>query len=287
MWNLWGRAPYSRVQCKNMALRRIKLLADRSQPEVEAIASSVKVGLADVVEFLPQESNEATMAVAIGGDGTLIKHGRALSQLNIPLVGVNSGRLGFLARFDAESLIEHRHAIFTQSPAILEAMLLDITVDDNPPSIAMNEAMIAAGAPFRLLELGLTINGIPAPTLRGDGVIVATPTGSTAHNASVGGPIVDPSTNAFILTPIAAHSLAVRPIVLDGKANISIEILQANEGTSLVIDGQVHCTMKQGMKMHVQQSAHSLPIVLNPSRSYWNTLVDKLHWAAHPELQEK
>ncbi len=270
-----------------MALRRIILLADKSQAEINTIAASLETGLADVVEFLPEGSKDAALAIAIGGDGTLIKHGRALSQLQIPLVGVNSGRLGFLARFDVESLIEHRHAIFTQSPEILEAMLLDITVDDNPPTIAMNEAMVAAGAPFRLLELELTIDGVPAPTLRGDGVIVATPTGSTAHNASVGGPIVDPSTNTFILTPIAAHSLAVRPIVLDGKANITIEIQQANEGTSLVIDGQVHCIMKQGMKMHVQQSKHSLSIVLNPSRSYWNTLVDKLHWAAHPELQEK
>ncbi len=263
------------------------LLADRSQPEVDAIAATLEVELADVVEFLPEEIDEASLAIAIGGDGTLIKHGRVLSQQKIPLVGVNSGRLGFLARFDVDSLIEHRHAIFSKSPKILEAMLLDITVDESPPTIAMNEAMIAAGAPFRLLELGLTIDGIPAPTLRGDGVIVATPTGSTAHNASAGGPIVDPSTNAFILTPIAAHSLAVRPIVLDGKANITIEVLQANEGTSLVIDGQVHCTMKQGMNMHVQQSKHSLSIVLNPARSYWNTLVDKLHWAAHPELKEK
>ncbi len=270
-----------------MALRRIKLLADRTQQEVDEIAATLEHGLSDVVEFLPEESNEVTLAIAIGGDGTLIKHGRDLAQQNIPLVGVNSGRLGFLARFDAESLIEHRRSIFMQSPAILESMLLDITVDDNPPTIAMNEAMIAAGAPFRLLELGLTIDGVPAPTLRGDGVIVATPTGSTAHNASVGGPIVDPSTNAFILTPIAAHSLAVRPVVLDGRAIITIEVLQANEGTSLVIDGQMHCTMEHGMKMQVQQSTHSLSIVLNPSRSYWNTLVDKLHWAAHPELQEK
>ena len=262
------------------------MLADRSIQHIDVIASKLECGLADVVEFLPVGSDGITLAIAIGGDGTLIQHGRTLAQQNIPLVGVNSGRLGFLARFDVDSLMEYREAIFTQSPKILQAMLLDITVDDHPPTIAMNEAMIAAGAPFRLVELGVTIDGIPAPTLRGDGVIVATPTGSTAHNASAGGPIVDPSTNAFILTPIAAHSLAVRPIVLDGSANISFEIVQANEGTALVIDGQVHCTMKQGMKMHVQQSKHSLSIVLHPSRSYWNTLVDKLHWAAHPELQE-
>ncbi|MBC8201227.1 MAG: NAD(+)/NADH kinase [Planctomycetes bacterium] len=270
-----------------MAHRRILLLADRTQPAIDNIANALEDGLADVVTFLESENDGAEMAVAIGGDGTLIKHGRALAQQKIPLVGVNSGRLGFLARFDSDSLIEYRQAVFTKPARILDSMLLEITVDDDQPTIAMNEAMIAAGAPFRLLELGLTIDGVPAPTLRGDGVIIATPTGSTAHNVSAGGPIVDPSTNTFILTPIAAHSLAVRPIVLDGKANISLEVLQANEGTSLVIDGQVHCTMKVGMKMRVQQSEHTLSIVQNPACSYWKTLVDKLHWAAHPELQEK
>ena len=270
-----------------MAQSRITLLADRSLHNIDVIACALESGLSDVAEFIPQECKDATIAIAIGGDGTLIKHGRMLSIQGIPLVGVNSGQLGFLARFDVDSLIEHRHTVFTESPPMLEAMLLDIAVDGASSMIAMNEAMIASGPPFRILELGLSIDGVPAPTLRGDGVIVATPIGSTAHSASVGGPIVDPSSNTFILTPIAAHSLAVRPIVLDGKAKITVEILQANEGTALVIDGKVHCTMKQGMRMHVQQSVHSLSIVLNPTCSYWNTLVDKLHWAAHPELQEK
>lgn len=270
-----------------MALKRIHLLADRTQKDVHAIACALENGLKDVIEIIPEDAEDAELAIAIGGDGTLIKHGRLLAKKGIPIVGVNSGRLGFLARFNVNSLIKHRDAIFCNSAKILEAMLLDVTVDDGAPTIAMNEAMIAAGPPFRILELGLSIDENPAPTLRGDGVIVATPTGSTAHNASVGGPIVDPTTNAFILTPIAAHSLAVRPIVLDGKANVVIEILQANEGTTLVIDGQVHCTMQKGMKMRVQQSKHALSIVLNPACSYWNALVDKLHWAAPPELQEK
>ncbi len=263
------------------------MLADRSISSIDSIANSLEAGLSDVVDFVTTQSDNPTIAIAIGGDGTLIKHGRMLAKKSIPLVGVNSGRLGFLAKFDVESLIENRRSVFVESPSILNAMLLDITVNDELPTIAVNEMMIAAGAPFQMLELGLSIDGVPAPTLRGDGVILATPTGSTAHNASAGGPIVDPSTNAFILTPIAAHSLAVRSIVLDEKANITIDILQANRGTSLVIDGQVHCAMKQGMKLKVHQSSHALSIVLNPTCSYWSTLVDKLHWAAHPELQEK
>lgn len=268
-----------------MAPCPVILLADRSRPNVEKIASQLEEGLSDVALFLPNEGEplvDATLAIAIGGDGTLINHGRIVSAYDIPLIGVNSGNLGFLAKFDVESLIEHRQTIFAPDTPSMEVMLLEVSVDGNPPAIAMNEAMIAAGSPFRILELGLSINGIPAPTLRGDGIIVSTPIGSTAHNASVGGPIVDPSAKAFVLTPLAAHSLAVRPIVLDAHNTVTVEILQANEGTSLVIDGNVHCSLQEGMKIQVKRSSQSLSIVLNPSTTYWNTLVDKLHWAAPP-----
>lgn len=268
-----------------MALAKVILHADRSRPNVENIISQLEDGLSDVVQFLPEEEDQlenATLAIAIGGDGTLIHHGRIVSAYDIPLIGVNSGHLGFLAKFDAESLIEHRHSIFVPSPAIMKVMLLEVSVDGNPPAIAMNEAMIAAGQPFRILELGLAINDIPAPTIRGDGIILSTPIGSTAHNASVGGPIVDPSAKAFVLTPLAAHSLAVRPIVLDAHNRVTVELLQANAGTTLVIDGNVHCALKEGMRLHIKQATQTLSIVLNPSNTYWNTLVDKLHWAAPP-----
>ena len=270
-----------------MTLCPVILLADRTLSHVDAIASQLEAGLSDCVEFMSEPEHslaDATLAIAIGGDGTLINHGRTLSRRGVPLVGVNSGRLGFLAKFDVDSIIAHRKSIFDTATATptMDVILLEVTIDSQPPAIAMNEAMIAAGSPFRILEMGVSINGITAPTLRGDGMIISTPIGSTAHSASVGGPIVDPSSKAYVLTPIAAYSLAVRPIVLDAHNSVTVELLQANEGTSLVIDGTVHCTLRKGMKMHVRQAEHSLSIVLNPSITYWNTLVDKLHWAAPP-----
>lgn len=264
-----------------MAKCPVILLADKSQVEIEAIATQLQSGLQDVVTFV-EELHDAKLAIAIGGDGTLIKHGRMLAKKGVPLIGVNSGRLGFIAKFDAESLVSQRKAVFTESPDIVSSQLLEVHVDENEPIIAMNEALIAAGSPFRILELGLSIDSIPAPTLRGDGILMATPLGSTAHNASVGGPIVDPSAHAFVLTPLAAHSLAFRPIVLDANADVTVKVLQANEGTSLVIDGEVHCTLKEGMNVHMCKSKYTLSIVLNPTSTYWNALVDKLHWAAPP-----
>ncbi len=257
------------------------LLADRSQSHIDEIALKLERGLSEYVKWV-SDLSIASMAVAIGGDGTLIRHGRQCAQANVPLVGVNSGRLGFLAKFNAETLIEHRDVVFTPSPNMIQSLLIEVQVNDELPQIAMNEIVITAGHPFRILELGVSINGSPAPHIRADGIILSTPLGSTAHNASAGGPIVDPEANSMVLTPIAAHSLAVRPIVLHGNADVDIEIVEANEGTSLIIDGAVQCPLQTGTRVRVHRSSQALSIVLNPTYTYWNALVDKLHWAALP-----
>ncbi|MBC8523323.1 NAD(+)/NADH kinase [PVC group bacterium] len=271
-----------------MADKRVILLADRTESSINAIAKTLEDNLSDVVEFVGEDLHQTCdAAIAIGGDGTLIHYGPLLAKQGIPLIGVNSGRLGFLATFNAETLIEQRSEIFSDRNQSISVMLLEISVNDEKPTIAMNEAMIAAGQPFRILELDLSINEIEAPILRGDGIIVSTPVGSTAHNVSVGGPIVDPSSEVIVLTPVAAHSLAVRPIVLASDASVKVTVRKANEGTALVIDGKVKCSLHEDTQIIAKRSDDSLSIVLNPSNTYWNTLVDKLHWAAPLELVEK
>ena len=269
-----------------MAKKRIILLADRTNETIASIADSLETQLTDVVEYVGDDLHTpCDGAIAIGGDGTLIHYGPLLAKENIPLIGVNSGRLGFLATFDVDSLIQHRNEVFSDTAKSISVILLEISVDGEEPMVAMNEAMIAAGHPFRILEFDLSINGIDAPTFRGDGMIVSTPIGSTAHNVSAGGPIVDPTSRVIVFTPVAAHSLAVRPVVLADDASIKVTLCKANEGTSLIIDGQVKCHIKEGTKITTKRASDTLSIVLNPSNTYWNTLVDKLHWAP-PELIE-
>ncbi|HJN71517.1 MAG: NAD(+)/NADH kinase [Phycisphaerae bacterium] len=271
-----------------MAKKRVILLADRTNDSIASISTSLETHLSEVVEFVGSDlQTPCDAAIAIGGDGTLIHYGPLLAKANIPLIGVNSGRLGFLATFDAASLIEHQNVVFSDAATVISVLLLEISVDGGKPMVAMNEAMIAAGHPFRILEFDLSINGIDAPTLRGDGMIVSTPIGSTAHNVSVGGPIVDPTSKVIVFTPVATHSLAVRPVILANDASIKITLRKANEGTSLIIDGQVKCHIKEGTQITAKEGSDSLRIVLNPSNTYWNTLVDKLHWGAPPELIEK
>ena len=187
-----------------MAKNRVILLADRTDPSIDAIAAEIETSLLDVVDIVGddlQDNLDCDAAIAIGGDGTLIHYGPLLAKAGIPLIGINSGYLGFLATFDTASLIEHRAVVFSNDATSISAIMLEVSVNGNPPILAMNEAMIAAGQPFRILELDLSINSVAAPALRGDGIIVSTPIGSTAHNVSVGGPIVDPTSQVFVLTP--------------------------------------------------------------------------------------
>jgi len=240
---------------------------------------------------------DADLALAIGGDGTLISQARRLVDRNIPLIGVNVGRLGFLAEFNAQSLIQHADTIFNGNPPLASHMMLEVTrtgPDSAPPDLiesfpglAINDCVITAGPPFSMIELRLTIDGVTGPTLAGDGVIVATPLGSTAHNISAGGPIVHPALEAVTITPLAAHSLAFRSIVISAECTLEIEILRANEGTALVKDGNVSSSLAAGDRITIRRHPRKVRFVTNPDTTFWRILLDKLRWAAPPNYRSR
>lgn len=281
-----------------MAKPKVLLLANRSRPNVAEVVDALKRGLNGHVDFDRElEANgepmpddlKADYAIAIGGDGTLISQARRIVDLQIPLIGVNIGRLGFLAEFDCDGLIEHAPRIFCGQPPIQEHMLLAINVvDEHGKTIheatAMNDGVITAGEPFRLIELSMRINGAEGPQLNGDGMIVATPVGSTAYNVAAGGPIVHSTLEAITITPIAAHSLAFRPIVLGGSTEVRVTIVRSNPGTKLVADGHVAMpeSLKQGQTIIFSRYPTKTRLVVNPATTYWRILLDKLHWAAQP-----
>ncbi len=294
---LAARRPYNPA----MALTRVLLLADRSRPEIVEVLDEIRIGLgkwAEVVgEFdtdldpLP-DGIDADLAVAVGGDGTLLSQARRLVDRQMPLVGVNFGRLGFLAEFDWQTLQQHAAIVFGPDPPIVEHMMLATSVYDAGGSsvhsgVAINDCVITAGEPFRMIELRLSIDGAEGPSLRGDGVIVCTAVGSTAHNVSAGGPIVDPKLEAMIITPLAAHSLAFRPFVLCPSCELRIEVRRANPGTALVLDGQVPVPLEAGQVVQIRRNARMARYVANPSTSYWGTLLDKMRWAAPPNYRDR
>ena len=238
--------------------RSVLLLANTGKPDVVDALPRVRATIErhGSIAFETEADGEsitdakgADLIVVLGGDGTLLAQCRRCVDLGLPIVGVNFGKLGFLAQFDVEAFDRHAEALLNDEPQSIERRaMIGITVvepsgRERLDALACNDALITAGPPYRMVEMALRIDGEPGPTWRGDGVVISTPLGSTGHNVSAGGPILTPEMDSLSIAPIAAHSLAFRPIVVGAKRRIEIELLQANEtgdnGTTLVLDGQV------------------------------------------------
>lgn len=282
--------------------RSALILVNRTKPDAETSLAAVRtaieqvgrvVGVLDADHDTLCDARGADVLVVLGGDGTILAQARRCAALNIPVLGVKIGNLGFLAEFDVNSFMRHATLIFGDGHlSLAERMMLDAAVTHPGEAAAsfedaaLNDAVVTAGPPYRLIELDVYIDGEPGPTLRGDGVIVSTPVGSTAYNASAGGPIVAPDLNSFTITPIAAHSLAFRPIVLPSTHTIELVIRRANDddgaGTTLVLDGQVHHRLPTGSRVRLSRSPHAVSLIRNPDATFWSTLIRKLHWASAP-----
>ena len=245
---------------------------------------------------------EADLALVLGGDGTLLSQARLLVDHGAPLLGVNFGKVGFLAEFSIESIKAHWEAIVGGQCRMSRRMMLDVAVfsDDAPEwgdngatmpepmfqTVAMNDVVVTAGPPYRMVEIELAIepgrSRTSATTFMGDGVIVSTPSGSTAYNLAAGGPIVSPGIHGICVSAMCPQSLAFRPIVYNADCETWLAIRRANEGTTLVIDGQESCMLEHGQQVRIVQYPRSLSLVHNPDFNYWKMLAHKMHWAARP-----
>jgi len=278
------------------------LIANRSKPEAARTADAIRPLLGrhgvimDIVsgdEPLPQTLG-FDLAVVVGGDGTLIGETRRLVSRGAPIVGVNAGRLGFLAEFDVADLEKHAALIFGTQPPIRERMLLSVEVEHAhggetstiETGVAINDAVITAGAPHRMIELSMSVDADhEGVDITGDGVIIATPTGSTAYSASAGGPIVHPDVAGITITPICAQSLAFRPVVVGSHETISFALRRVNEGTCVVLDGQRFISLGTGDRVVVRRNTLHAKFVANPSNRYWDALRSKMRWAAPPSYR--
>ena len=228
-------------------------------------------------------------AMVLGGDGSIISAARDLSEANVPVIGVNFGKLGFLAEFGVSEFKHLCDDIFSGRTLIEKRMMLGCHVSGNSESDrekfyskAVNDVFIAAGPPFRVIELRIAVDGQHVARCVSDGLIVSTQTGSTAYNLSAGGPILAGAMEAMVITPICPHSLSFRPIVIDASNRVEICCTKVNEGTTVSIDGQVSARLCVDDVVTVVREAGSFRVVNNPTRTRWNTLGTKLGWAQQP-----
>lgn len=240
------------------------------------------------------EDKKADFGLIFGGDGTLLGLARKIVDLQLPLVGINFGKLGFLAPFSLSEIQEYWDEIDAMKFPIIDRVMLEATIRNKDgetqfTSLATNDVVITAGPPYRMIDMEMTIDNAHAQPMgthfSGDGVIISTPTGSTAYNLSAGGPVIAPGVDAIVINPICPHTLSFRPIVVHASDKIIMRLHRCNEGTNLVIDGQIPYPMQTGDILEVRTYATRLRVVANPHQGYWKTLARKMHWAARPRFE--
>ncbi|MFA5553569.1 MAG: NAD(+)/NADH kinase [Phycisphaerae bacterium] len=232
---------------------------------------------------------QSDFAVVFGGDGSIISAARTLSQANIPVIGVNLGKLGFLAEFNVAELKTNFDNIVRGNLKIEKRMMLGCRIVHNGKeklfSKAVNDVCIISGPPFRMIELKLMVNNQPLAGCVSDGIIISTPTGSTAYNLSAGGPILAGKMEAMVITPICPHSLSFRPIVINADSKIEIIGIKLNDGSAVLIDGQLSVQINTDDVVMIEREKSSFLIVNNPLRTQWDTLATKLSWAEKPRYK--
>ena len=234
------------------------------------------------VEYLPLDELKKSVDVlaVIGGDGSLLKAAR-LAAGHAPIIGINRGTVGFLADISPleleKSIKELLEGHYTREKrSLVEAI---VTKEDGSvkKAIALNDAVLFSGNIARMIKFDVLVNNEEIFSLRSDGIIVSTPTGSTAYGLSAGGPIVNPSLDALILVPLNPHTMSKRPIVLNGNDIIELR-LQTDMQTKLCLDGQTTIELNKNDKIKIKKYSHQLELIHPNNYSYFNTLRNKLNW---------
>lgn len=223
----------------------------------------------------------ADMAVVLGGDGTMLSIARMLVGHDIPLVGINQGRLGFLTDVPAESMLDDMAAILDGEFVAEKRLLLNTTILRQGQTIfsacAFNDVVVSKGSTGRLIEFEAVIDDEFVYSQRSDGLVIATPTGSTAYALSAGGPILHPTLEAFVMVPICAHTLAARPIVVNSHSIVKLHLTYADDAR-VHFDGQRHCDIQIGDEVHVTRAPKAIRLLHPKDYSYYRTLREKLYW---------
>ncbi|MCK5271566.1 MAG: NAD(+)/NADH kinase [Sedimentisphaerales bacterium] len=291
--------------------KRIVLLTNPGKPRTIQVGRELlewlkpKVQIAD--NNLEKEIDlsrlpEIDFIIVIGGDGTILSTIRALGANQVPVIGVNMGKLGFLAEFSLQQFQELFDRIISQYEPYNRRMMLNCRITGpgraDFVSPIVNELAITAGPPFRMIEVSVSIAEEHLACCAGDGLIVATPTGSTAYNLSAGGPILASSLHAAVITPLAAHSLSFRPVVVDMDKPIILrcrnahsrhepaDIEKTESGRAVVvIDGQEHTPLKSEDRITITADPNQFLLVPNPRQNQWRLLNTKLNWGALPNYE--
>ncbi len=264
-----------------------QLLSDLHSRKLEVILSDTSAQYLQVDETsLPLESmgERCDLVIAMGGDGTLLAAGRALAASGVPLLGVNLGRLGFMVDIAPADITASLNRILDGDFVVEERLILEAWSgnDEHQPQIAINDVVVRHRRFVRMLDFATHADGNFISQHRADGIIISTPTGSTAYALSSGGPMMHPGLEAIALVPISPHTLSDRPLIVDADSRLSIQIAEAAENAAFfTCDGQIDFDLEPGSCLHIARSPHRLRLVHPSDYDYFGILRNKLNWGSN------
>ncbi|MCA9178627.1 MAG: NAD(+)/NADH kinase [Planctomycetales bacterium] len=271
---------------------RVVLLGDRERAEdhLDRIRELVKRH-ADIVleDFDFQRSLSdvsADFGIVLGGDGSMLRAAKQVAECELPVLGVNLGRLGFLAALTPDELSLRLPKVCEGECRVVEHLMFhaeiwrDGQLEDR--CLGLNEMAVLGGAPFSLLEVNLYVDAEWATTYSCDGLIISTPVGSTAHSLSAGGPILEKSLQAFVIQPISPHTLTVRPVVDSASRTYEVQVPRPNPGTAIVVDGRMWASDLSGNeRIRIVRAPSSFRMIEVQNRNHYRTLREKLGWGGY------
>ena len=234
------------------------------------------------LELFDDDRFQADMVISLGGDGTFLKAASRVGDKGIPILGINTGRLGFLADISPEEMEDTFDELYDHRYRIEERSVLQLRCND--PRLmrepyALNEIAVLKRDSSSMITIRASVGGMPLATYQADGLIVATPTGSTAYSLSVGGPIIAPDSKTIALTPVAPHSLNIRPIVICDDREITLDVESRSHNFLVAIDGRSE-SCRETTRLTIAKAAHTIKVVKRVNHRFFDTLRNKMMWGA-------
>lgn len=274
---------------------RVVVVAAPNRPRVDSELPNILHHIerfADVIAVDTRFEHEfrdcaSDLVVVLGGDGSILQSARQMGENQRPVLGVNLGRLGFLAAIQPESFLNVWPNVCRGDYPITRHLMLRCSVTDGDREIhsmlGLNEAAILGGPPYTMMYIDLHIDGVLATTYACDGLIISTPIGSTAHNLSAGGPILRRNLQAFVICPISPHTLTMRPVVDTADRVFDLRLQDGHPTASVVVDGRILCTWEDRYSVRVRRADHKFQLISVPGHDDYQALRTKLGWSGKPQ----
>lgn len=261
---------------------RVRTELERLRPVIAAKADIVAEDLTFEHDF---QTTQQDLVIVLGGDGSILQAARQLGENQVPVLGINCGRLGFLAALSPDDFLTAWPEVCCGGFDVVDHLMLDIELlrlhhetETVPRQLALNEVAVLGGPPYQILDIDLYADSVLATRYRCDGLIIATPVGSTAHNLSAGGPILRRNLQAMVISPISPHTLTYRPLVDSADTVFELTVSEPSESTSVVVDGRILSPLMPGDRVRVQRAEQPFQMLSVPGQNDYRTLRDKLGW---------